>query len=382
MKKLLLFSLMFCFVCFYGTAQTTINWQTGSGTTCAGTGNGTMNATSDAACITINSLCRGTGINSASGGDFNSNGFSTAAGTDCASAIAADECLTWGFDVAAGCAIAAGTTMEFQLDRSNSGPPNFCLDMDSGAGFANLTSGAISASTGCINATLATEITGPATVVFRLCAWGASGATGTMDIEDGIASCGGAEGGILLEEPTPVPVELISFEGTAKNKNVDLSWSTASEENNSHFEIEYSTNGRDFTYIDKVVGVGTTAEIQNYQFTHTDAAAGKNYYRLRQVDFDGAFEYSSVAVVTMRTDAVIDVYPTMVASSVQVVLEKSLTTDVTLQVVDITGRQIQTGTIAKGTEQFELNVNDLDKGAYFIQFNVAGEVITRRFVKM
>ena len=187
---------------------------------------------------------------------------------------------------------------------------------------------------------------------------------------------------LVIQGVVPTPVELISFEGSAKNKNVDLSWSTASEENNSHFEIEYSTNGRDFTYIDKVVGVGTTAEIQNYQFTHTDVAAGKNYYRLRQVDFDGAFEYSSVAVVTMRTDAVIEVYPTMVASSVQVVLEKSLTTDVTLQVVDITGRQIQTGTIAKGTEQFELNVNDLDKGAYFIQFNVAGEVITRRFVKM
>ncbi len=180
-----------------------------------------------------------------------------------------------------------------------------------------------------------------------------------------------------------LPVDLISF--TAKGNQhmeIDLDWSTASEENNSHFEIEHSTNGRDFTYIDKVIGVGTTSEIQNYQFTHTDAATGKNYYRLLQVDFDGAFEYSSVAVVTMRTEAVIEVRPTMVTSFVQVMLEEGLTTDIELRVVDITGRQLQTATIERGTQQFELDATNLQKGAYFIQFNVAGEIITRRFIKM
>lgn len=180
----------------------------------------------------------------------------------------------------------------------------------------------------------------------------------------------------------PLPVELINFSAKKQRETIELAWSTASEENNSHFEVEYSTNGRDFQLVDKVNGNGTTAEIQTYQFTHTDAAAGKNYYRLRQVDFDGAFEYSSVVVVTMRTDAVIEIRPTVVASYVQVVLEEGLTTDVDLQIVDITGQQLQTGMIAKGTSQIDLNVDELSKGAYFIQFNVAGEVITRRFVKM
>jgi len=179
-----------------------------------------------------------------------------------------------------------------------------------------------------------------------------------------------------------VPVELISFDGKINNKEIDLNWSTASEENNSHFEIEHSLNGRDFTYLGKVNGVGTTSEVQNYGFTDNEATTGKNYYRLRQVDLDGAFEYSSIVTVTMRADAVIEVRPTMVTSLVQVMLEEGLTTEVALQIVDITGRQLQTATIAKGAVQFDLEVSNLEKGAYFIQFNVAGEIITRRFVKM
>ncbi|MFT6709586.1 MAG: hypothetical protein ACJATF_004455, partial [Flavobacteriales bacterium] len=65
----------------------------------------------------------------------------------------------------------------------------------------------------------------------------------------------------------PLPVEIISFNVREEDdKQVSLSWSTASEENNSHFEIEHSTNGRDFQMLDKVIGNGTTAEIQEYNF--------------------------------------------------------------------------------------------------------------------
>jgi len=180
----------------------------------------------------------------------------------------------------------------------------------------------------------------------------------------------------------PLPVELVSFSVKKQNENINLSWQTASEENNSHFEIEHSTNGRDFTYVDKVIGNGTTAEIQNYEFVHTDAVTGKNYYRLLQVDFDGAFEYSSVEVVTVRNEVAVEIYPTMAANALQVVFDAELASEVTYQIVSVTGATVVSNELDARSEQQEISVADLSKGIYFIQFVVNGELITHRFVKI
>lgn len=84
-----------------------------------------------------------------------------------------------------------------------------------------------------------------------------------------------------------LPVELLYFR---VNGDV-LEWATASEENNSHFEVERSVDGRDFLAIGKVEGNGTTSERNEYKYNIPQGAA---YYRLKQVDFDGAYEYSDV----------------------------------------------------------------------------------------
>ena len=224
-----------------------INWQTGAGDPCAGTGNGTMNATSDPACISITSLCRGGGLNPAGGSTFNSNNFDTSNGS-CADAIMDDDCLTWGFTLASGCSVPSGSIIEFQLDRSGTGPPNYCFDLDTGAGFSTLSTGTISATGSCISQSIGATITGPTTVTFRLCAWGATSGVGTMDIEDGTASCGGTDGGISLTPPGPLPISLSSFEARSLDteKSIQLNWTTASEENNEYFSIESSKYGITF----------------------------------------------------------------------------------------------------------------------------------------
>lgn len=360
-----------------------INWQTGSGNPCAGTGNGTMNATSDGACITIVNLCRGTGINSASGGDFNSNGFDTSNGS-CADAIADDDCLTWGFTVAMGCSVLENTELEFQLDRSNTGPPNYCLDMDSGSGFNNISTGTISASTGCVNASIGAEIVGPATVTFRLCAWGASSGSGTMDIEDGIASCGGAEGGISLTEPTgPLPVSLASFEATPlEEKSVSLTWQTASEENNDYFSIEHSSDGTNFREIAQQVGNGTTFTIQNYSFLHRNVENGLHYYRLKQVDFDGKFEYTSIvtAKVTFANDDVI-LTPNPTSDMVLIQTKTPFERDADFQILNMQGQVVLTSVLQEGMTNLELNINDFPVGIYYLQLFVDNEVMMKKIIK-
>ena len=102
-----------------------------------------------------------------------------------------------------------------------------------------------------------------------------------------------------------LPVELISFEGIIKGEQVELNWTTASEQNNKGFDIERANEQNGalvWETIDFVEGHGTTMEEQNYFYYDTPLAKGINYYRLKQIDYDGAFEYSNVVSVSVNTN--------------------------------------------------------------------------------
>ncbi|MCG8309158.1 MAG: T9SS type A sorting domain-containing protein, partial [Cytophagales bacterium] len=98
----------------------------------------------------------------------------------------------------------------------------------------------------------------------------------------------------------PLPVELVSFTGKEQNGIVKLTWETASELNNDYFVIEHSTDGSNFVEVGKEEGAGTTQEKQTYFFLHRRPVYPNNYYRLKQVDFDGAYEYSDIIVVRLN----------------------------------------------------------------------------------
>lgn len=101
--------------------------------------------------------------------------------------------------------------------------------------------------------------------------------------------------------PITLPVDLVYF--TAKvdsRKSVELIWQTASEENNAGFEIERSSDARDWQTLNYVAGQGTTDLFQNYDYIDQRPMPGYNYYRLKQIDFDGSFEYSEVRTILME----------------------------------------------------------------------------------
>ncbi len=94
-----------------------------------------------------------------------------------------------------------------------------------------------------------------------------------------------------------LPVELISFNATPVAKDVQLNWSTASELNNQYFSIEKSIDGINYTSIATIDGAGNSQSIKNYNYTDADALvnSNKNYYRIKQIDFNGEFSYSPIA---------------------------------------------------------------------------------------
>lgn len=102
-----------------------------------------------------------------------------------------------------------------------------------------------------------------------------------------------------------VPVEFTDFSVKKSNQNSYLHWETETENNNKEFIVEFSVDGIQFTQIGCVNGFGTTKEKQSYSFTHYDSIVKKNkkqtlYYRLKQVDYDDSFTYSSIQYIEIN----------------------------------------------------------------------------------
>ncbi len=96
-----------------------------------------------------------------------------------------------------------------------------------------------------------------------------------------------------------LPVELVFFDARLQGETTLLSWQTASETNNEGFEIEHSPDGKNWRNLATIKGQGTTFELQNYSYLHENPQPGLNYYRLKQMDYDGKFEYSKIVSVDL-----------------------------------------------------------------------------------
>lgn len=120
-------------------------------------------------------------------------------------------------------------------------------------------------------------------------------------------------GGGICSEGCPtnctLPVELIAFDAFFKNDEVGLSWTTASQLNFSHFDVQRSGNGRDWETVVSIAGEGTTSESNSYTYSDNASWVGKNYYRLSMVDLDGTIEFSPVKMVISSAVAAIIISP-------------------------------------------------------------------------
>ncbi|MHA6248508.1 T9SS type A sorting domain-containing protein [Pontibacter sp. CAU 1760] len=182
---------------------------------------------------------------------------------------------------------------------------------------------------------------------------------------------------------TTLPVELTSFKGSYLNGNMKLNWVTASELNNEKFVVERSLDAKNFDKIGEVTGKGTSSTATAYNFTDTNPAAGINYYRLRQVDFDGKVNFSHIVALEVANQgrevvAMASVYPTAASSEVTISLKTSGLHQVV--VMDATGKTVaQFANVAD--RELLLPVQHLTQGVYFVSVSNAGQRETQRFVK-
>jgi photosystem II stability/assembly factor-like uncharacterized protein len=156
----------------------------------------------------------------------------------------------------------------------------------------------------------------------------------------------GSDGLIIAGYTDPaIPVELASFSASVDNGKVVLNWITASELNNRGFEVQKSTDNEEWEKLGFISGFGTTTETQSYSFIDETPVIGKNYYRLKQIDFDGSFEYSYIVEVDLNVPLRFTLeqnYPNPFNPATTINYELTQKGVVALKVYDILGNLVTT----------------------------------------
>ncbi|TXK51323.1 choice-of-anchor D domain-containing protein [Pontibacter qinzhouensis] len=186
----------------------------------------------------------------------------------------------------------------------------------------------------------------------------------------------------------PLPVELISFTAEQQGAVTLLKWATASETDNSHFEVEMSTSPEaGFATLGKVASkVVTSSLTTRYEFTHQVRNAGTFYYRLKQVDLDGTFAYSNVVAVEAKgalTNAV-TVAPNPLIPDSKIIVEAAASGKAIMRLTSMTGQQVYFREVAvtAGQNEFALPYYDkLQNAAYVLTVELNGKVISTKVVK-
>ena len=162
-------------------------------------------------------------------------------------------------------------------------------------------------------------------------------------------------------EPLIIPVDLVKFNATKDGATTLLDWKTASEVNNSHFDVMRSRDGRSFEVIGTVQGVGNSTSLEAYNFVDENPFAGINYYQLEQVDFDGTTSKSRVRTVNFAAPIRTVIYPNPVVDYVMVETPQDNTT---LNVYDTSGKLVLSNAIDAGTA---INTASLSAGVYLFK---------------
>jgi hypothetical protein len=163
---------------------------------------------------------------------------------------------------------------------------------------------------------------------------------------------------------------LSQFTVAKKERTSLLTWTTLSETNNAGFAVERSNDAKSWEQIQFVKGNGTTTVTSNYNVADNNPAKGTNYYRLKQVDNNGKFTYSSVQSVYFSEKGTVgfSFYPNPSKNNINVALETITSKAASLELTDNLGRVVKSITISNQNSNSNISINttNMNKGVYFL----------------
>jgi hypothetical protein len=170
----------------------------------------------------------------------------------------------------------------------------------------------------------------------------------------------------------PLPVTMLSFTGKSVDGTSQLNWVTATEQNNSHFVVERSKDGRAFSTLSNAIASkannGTSETPLNYGYTDATPFQGHNYYRLQQHDIDGKTSFSNVVDVYFGNETMVTLYPNPVNSIMNVDINTPKATSATMKVTDATGRVVKVVSmqLSAGANTTQVDLQGIADGMYMV----------------
>lgn len=185
--------------------------------------------------------------------------------------------------------------------------------------------------------------------------------------------------------PYALPLTLGDFNASKRQNTVQLNWNTLTENNTSHFEIERSTDGSQFTKIGQVSAAGDATDTRYYQFTDLLLPASRTiFYRLRMTDKDQRFRYSRIIALNTDNNLLsLRLFPNPVSDLLQVQVYAGRKENASIRITDAAGKEVlqKSITLQEGNNGNSIPVNDLPKGYYIL--SVVSESFTHsgKFLK-
>ena len=197
-----------------------------------------------------------------------------------------------------------------------------------------------------------------------------------------------ADAAILKYNGTIVPVELSAFSANVSNGNVVLNWTTETELNNQGFEVERRTAEGQFVTIGSVQGNGTTTERKQYSYTDAGVETGNYYYRLKQIDFGGAYEYSDEIFVDVTAPlefALDQNYPNPFNPTTTINFSLAEPTFVRLAIYNLLGEEVEVlknENMNAGSYNVSFDASSLPSGMYLYKIETAQFSSVRKMMLM
>ncbi|HZW38292.1 MAG TPA: YCF48-related protein [Ignavibacteriaceae bacterium] len=200
-----------------------------------------------------------------------------------------------------------------------------------------------------------------------------------------------AGSGVVIgyDNPLYYPVELMSLTSSVNGRDVTIRWSTATELNNSGFEVERKSENSNWQRIGFVNGKINSTEINNYKFTDKNLALGKYNYRIKQLDVNGTYEYfnveNTIEISVPNVFSLEQNYPNPFNPSTSISFNVPVKSEITLKIYNILGKEVANLlNEVKDARYYTINYNasDLASGIYFYELRAGNKTITKKMMLM
>ncbi|MFK8037137.1 MAG: T9SS type A sorting domain-containing protein [Crocinitomicaceae bacterium] len=183
-------------------------------------------------------------------------------------------------------------------------------------------------------------------------------------------SGGGSDGDGIQELVTgPLPIEITNFSGEIINGQSHLYWTTASEANNDYFNVQHSIDGQNWRNVLKINGAGNSSIPLHYSGVHTNPILGVNYYRLKQTDFNGTYNFEEIIALYYDENEMV-VYPNPAYQ--EVFITKKSINDFEIKIYNTYGQIVKTELKSQSNNTLVMDLSALNSGVYFIELTKNG----------